>query len=328
MRELEQNQKSNKMTDSKIKKSIELYNEGLTYGKKGDFKLAEEFYLKAIELNPEFFQAHYNLGNINKNSGKLNEAVNFFQKSIEIKSDFINGYYNLGNTLKLLGKLEEAEKSFDKVLELNPNLEEAKENLQIINELKELKSIVKPIKNIKKIITNTNTFKTFREVEPSLIDELYKIRTLELDKSGLYDARYGNGKFSNFELLQNESSVIRKAKHELVKIMEDAVKGKIYIKESFFNIFKTGSGVRPHAHFSDFDKNMGYEHQKFSLVYYLSVGDQKSSEPGILNLYDPKKEILPSNGLLLIFPATQKHAASYNGKEDRIMIGINFYSYK
>ena len=328
MRELEQNQKSNKMTDLNIKKSIELYNEGLTYGKKGDFKLAEKFYLKAIKLNPEFFQAHYNLGNINKNSGNLNKAVNFFQKSIEIKSDFINGYYNLGNTLKLLGKLEEAEKNFDKVLELNPNLEEAKENLQIINELKELKSIVKPIKNIKKIITNTNTFKTFREVEPSLISELYKIRTLELDKSGLYDARYGNGQFSNFELLQNESSVIKKAKHELVKIMEDAVKGKIYIKESFFNIFKTGSGVRPHAHFSDFDKNMGYEHQKFSLVYYLSVGDQKSSEPGILNLYDPKKEILPSNGLLLIFPATQKHAASYNGKEDRIMIGINFYSYK
>ena len=73
---------------------------------------------------------------------------------------------------------------------------------------------------------------------------------------------------------------------------------------------------------------MGYEYQKFSLVYYLSVGDQKSSEPGILNLFDPKKEFLPSNGLLLIFPATQKHAATYNGKEDRIMIGVNFYSYQ
>ena len=54
--------------------------------------------------------------------------------------------------------------------------------------------------NNKKIITNTNTFKILREVDSSLIDELYKIRTLELDKSGLYDARYGNGKFSNFEL--------------------------------------------------------------------------------------------------------------------------------
>ena len=64
-----------------------------------------------------------------------------------------------------------------------------------------------------------------------MIDELYKIRTLELDKSGLHDARYGNGKFSNFELLQNESSVIKKAKYDLVKIMEEAVKAKIFINE-------------------------------------------------------------------------------------------------
>ena len=71
---------------------------------------------------------------------------------------------------------------------------------------------------------------------------------------------------------------------------------------------------------------IGYKNQKFSLTYYLSIGDQKSDEPGILNLYDPKKEILPTKGLLLIFPANQKHSSIYNGKEDRIMIGVNFYS--
>ena len=133
---------------------------------------------------------------------------------------------------------------------------------------------------------------------------------------------------SKFALLQNEAIVIKKAKHDFVKIMEEAVKAKIYIKESFFNIFKTGSGVRPHAHFSDFDKNMGYEYQKFSLVYYLSVGDHKSSEPGILNLYDHKKENLTSNVLLLIFPAIKKHAARYNCKDARIIICINCYRYK
>ena len=57
------------MSDANIKKSIDLYNEGLICAKKKDFKSAEELYLKAIKLNPEFFQAHYNLGNINKNSG-------------------------------------------------------------------------------------------------------------------------------------------------------------------------------------------------------------------------------------------------------------------
>ena len=41
-----------------LKKSIELYNEGLVCGNKKEFESAENFYLKAINLNPEFFQAY------------------------------------------------------------------------------------------------------------------------------------------------------------------------------------------------------------------------------------------------------------------------------
>ena len=37
------------MSDSNIKKSIELYNEGLAFGKKKDFKSAEELYLISEE---------------------------------------------------------------------------------------------------------------------------------------------------------------------------------------------------------------------------------------------------------------------------------------
>ena len=31
-------------------------------------------------------------------------------------------------------------------------------------------------------------------------------------------------------------------------------------------------------------------------------------------------------GMIAIFPASRKHSAVYNGKTDRVMIGINFYS--
>ena len=64
----------------------------------------------------------------------------------------------------------------------------------------------------------------------------------------------------------------------------------------------------------------------YSLVYYLSVGDQTCSEPGILKLYDPVENILPHEGMIVIIPATREHSAIYNGKTDRIMIGVNFYS--
>ena len=66
--------------------------------------------------------------------------------------------------------------------------------------------------------------------------------------------------------------------------------------------------------------------QKYSLVYYLSVGDQNCSDPGILTLYDPNDEILPTKGSIVIIPANRKHSAVYNGKTDRVMIGVNFYS--
>ena len=66
--------------------------------------------------------------------------------------------------------------------------------------------------------------------------------------------------------------------------------------------------------------------QKYSLTYYLAIGDQNCSKPGILKLKNPDKGILPSKGMIMIFPADRSHSAIYNGKEDRIMIGVNFYS--
>ena len=89
-----------------------------------------------------------------------------------------------------------------------------------------------------------------------------------------------------------------------------------------------GGGTTPHKHLVELDKDkyLNFSKQKYSLVYYLDVGDQKCSEPGILKLYDPIEEILPSSGTIVIFPASRKHSVVYRGKAERVMIGINFYS--
>ena len=108
--------------------------------------------------------------------------------------------------------------------------------------------------------------------------------------------------------------------------MKKSVGSDIYIAESFFNILSARSGTTPHRHLEPFDKAYGITQQKCSLVYYLSTGDQNCSEPGILKLYDPDKEILPSEGSIVIIPASRRHSAVYNGKIDRVMIGVNFYS--
>ena len=106
----------------------------------------------------------------------------------------------------------------------------------------------------------------------------------------------------------------------------EAVKSDIYVYESFFNILSAGGGLTPHNHISNLDKELDLEKQKYSFVYYLSVGDQNCMDPGILKLYDPSEDILPYEGMIVIFPADRKHSAVYGGEKDRVMIGVNFYS--
>jgi hypothetical protein len=73
-------------------------------------------------------------------------------------------------------------------------------------------------------------------------------------------------------------------------------------------------------------KGINIARKKFSLVYYLSVGDQNCDEPGILKLENPNQDILPHDGLIVIFSAERKHSVFYKGQKDRVIIGINFYS--
>ncbi len=95
----------------------------------GKLKEAELSTRKAIELNPSFAAAHSNLGNILKDLGKLKEAELLYRKAIEIKPDYADAYSNLGNILKDFGKLQEAELSYRQAIELNPHFAMAHNNL-------------------------------------------------------------------------------------------------------------------------------------------------------------------------------------------------------
>ena len=322
------------MNKSNLEQSLDLYNRGVQSLQENQLEEAKTLFEKAIKINPNFFQAYYNIGNVLRDTGKISESISYYERCLKIKNDFLQAYYNLANSFKDLGKLDQAKSNYEKTLKINPKFLSAKENLSIIKELKELVSKVKPLKNIdKNLITYKKPFITNRSVDKDLLKELYKINSNEIKKLLIPDARFGNGKVSDFSLFDHKSEIIKKVKNDLLNIMEDALKLKIYPKETFFNILKKNSGVIPHAHSNKFDENLGYTNQKYSLVYYISVGDQNTDEPGILKLYEDKGhkneilQILPSNGTIIIFPASQFHSASYNGNQDRVMIGVNFYTY-
>lgn len=316
----------------KIKPDFELahYNLGTIQEKLGKIKEAEQSFKKAINLKPDYFEAYTNLGTLFLGVSKYNDAEKFLKKALLIKPNFTEAHYNLGLTQSLMNRDDLAEISYKKALEFNPRFKDAYNNLNKIYRERKLLFNIEQNKKLKKNDSNfiiglsKNPYIFNRKVEDELISELYKIETEELDKTR--DIRYGNGVCSDYELFKNNSSILKIAEKDLTKIMSEAIKSNIFIIESFFNILRTGSGLTIHNHLNEFDKKHNLTHKKYSLTYYLDVGDQKCSDPGILKLYDPIEEILPSSGTIVIFPASRKHSVVYRGKAERVMIGINFYS--
>lgn len=304
-----------------------LSNLGSILFRKGLVNESITTFKKVLEIEKNNFNAYINLGVIYHNKKDLNKAEKSYLKAIEINPKSSICYNNLGNILKDLNKINDAEINYNKALELNPNYKKARENLNLLLKEKETLKLLKNC-NLKK-----NNFRLvedpyieIREVENDLISCLYKIRSTDLKKTE-GGPLFGNGNTTDYQLFENNFEILEKVKNDLIHVMKKSVSSDIYIAESFLNILKEDSGSFPHTHILPFDQNNNLNNQKFSLVYYVSVGDQKASNPGIFKLEDPSQDILPNNGTIIIIPASRKHSAIYNGTTDRLMIGINFYSY-
>ena len=316
-------------------------NLGNTLKSLGRLEEAEASYTQAIALKPEFPAAHFNLGSLLQQLGRLEEAKVSYTYAIALKPDYELAHYGLGIVFYIMGNEDLALESIVKAHDFAPQSKDYELLLSVMEVRKSRKGNEAAVSDMSNITALTglvsNPLILNRVVEPELITSLYEMNFIQLDKtkrqgllaSGKSDARYGNGKCSpDFNFLEDTSPIIQKLAEDLTKIMMKALKSDIYILESFFNILSAGGGTIPHAHLSIMDRIIGLDigKQKYSLVYYLSVGDQNCREPGILKLYEPSEDILPCEGMIMIFPASRMHSAVYGGKTDRVMIGVNFYS--
>ncbi len=110
-----------------------IIKEGNDAYKKADYPAAAKSYGKVVEKNPDNSTAQYNLGNALYKSDKKEEAIAAYEKSVTQLNKPVeksNAWYNKGVVLQNDKKLPECIDAYKNALKLDPNNEDARQNLQ------------------------------------------------------------------------------------------------------------------------------------------------------------------------------------------------------
>jgi len=87
---------------------------------------AEKEYLRAIEIDPKFPPAYFNLGLVKASQKDIIKAEEYFDKSMELGSNDAQVYLNLGNVYDRLGKPEKSYQAYVMALQARPEWSEAR----------------------------------------------------------------------------------------------------------------------------------------------------------------------------------------------------------
>ena len=309
---------------------------GLILKDKGSLEEAEISTHKAIQLNPNEGNAHLSLGIILRDQGKLEESELSTCKAIKLKStDLSLCYQNLSLLMYAKGKKNIAIENIEKALSIDPTSKDNKLLISILRKRNKTKN--KEISTHSNTLIHNSSFLSYpiilnKPVDPKLVNSLYQIKALDLNR--FTDPSYGKARGSDYQLFEDNENITTMLEKDLTDITKEIVNSDVLFHDSFFTILSGNSTVRKHNHIGPLDKfeDLNLWKQKYSLVYYLSIGDQDCQNPGILKFYKnkqdiyPNKEILPYKGMLVIFPADRYHSVKYDGNKDRVIIGVNLYS--
>jgi Ca-activated chloride channel homolog len=114
-------------------KEIVLINKGNQLYKEKKFEQSEQQYQKAVNQTPTNSTANYNLGNAQFRKNDFENASKSFTASVDHADDKNiqeNGYYNKGLALIKQQKVDESIDAWKNALKLDPNDEDARENLE------------------------------------------------------------------------------------------------------------------------------------------------------------------------------------------------------
>jgi tetratricopeptide (TPR) repeat protein len=102
---------------SKEKQAEKHFKDGFGYQNEGNLDKAIEEYKKAIELNPNYLQAHMNLGAVYIQQKKYDQAIEEFNTVVKLNYYYGTAHYNLGYVYLLKGEKEKAQEEM-KILKM------------------------------------------------------------------------------------------------------------------------------------------------------------------------------------------------------------------
>jgi len=106
-------------------KANSFYNLGFIYGLKAELSLAEENFKNALQLKPNWSEAHSNLGKLYELKNDLASALSHFEAAVRYSPQRAVYHYNLSLIYLKSGEKNKALKSLQQALTLEPNFKPA-----------------------------------------------------------------------------------------------------------------------------------------------------------------------------------------------------------
>ncbi len=129
-----------------------------------DFKNAEKFALKTIELNPEDLTAYGMVVRIQINDGRSEQAVERMREILKTAPNNIPVRMQLSILLQSIGRIDEARASFEEMIKIAPNFAPAYNNLACIDAEKS--------GNLDKALENARKARSLAPKAPAIADTL------------------------------------------------------------------------------------------------------------------------------------------------------------
>jgi len=129
-------QTSDNESNTGIKKEYSsTYIDAISAMKNGESEQAQTLLQDVINKQPDFSNAHVNLGIIFLNNNSLNEAENSFQHALRTNPGNIYALNQLGILYRKQGKFSAAKSSYEKAIDINSDYAFAHLNLGILYDL-------------------------------------------------------------------------------------------------------------------------------------------------------------------------------------------------